>query len=115
MIDLVLRASLRLDLIVAGADMALLAVSAFVFAIIEDIRRGNPGDNVSVEVLLLLWFFFLWLFCLMFASDLNPFIPVFPGLIYIRLHIVVSIGLMALISASVFRSDLARPSSTTPS
>lgn len=108
MIDLLLRASLHLDLIDSGADMALLAVSIFVFALMQDIQGESPDDNVEIEVLFLLWFILLWLICLLFASDLNPILKLFPGLVYIRLYIVMSTGLMALILASVFLSELKR-------
>lgn len=114
MLDLIIRASLRLDLIDAGADMSLLAVSAFMSGFMDNVRRGDPDNNRVIEVLLLLFFGMLWLICLMFISDLNPVSRVLPCLIAVRQFVVWSIGLMAFVLSSLFLIEFAGPSSVAP-
>lgn len=69
-IDIILRGALQLDLSDAGADLALLAVAAFISSLIEDPnRRGS-----EVQFSIFLFFFALWLVCLIFTSSAVPII-----------------------------------------
>ena len=69
-LDFVLRAVLGVDLIDAGADMALLAVATFVSLLVEDIRPQQYYTAIMVVFIML--FLALWIICLRIVSAQNP-------------------------------------------
>jgi len=64
-LDFTLRLCLRVDLIDAGADMALLAVATFITLLVEGI--GYPRHTVAAAVGALL-LFIVWIICLGIVS-----------------------------------------------
>jgi len=97
-IDLMIRASLQMDLSDAGADMALLAESAILATLIEDIRRGNPDDDLIEEVFFTLLFIILWLGCLMAIAERIP-------LAQFKDVVTLTVGLVSLVGAFIFLSE----------
>ena len=63
-IDFLIRRGFRSDLTDAGTDMALLSVSAFISALVEEIRnKGSAEKQVWIIMFLMLSVVF-WLICL---------------------------------------------------
>ena len=97
-IDLMIRAALQMDLSDVGADMALLAESAFLATLIEDIRRGNPHDDIIEKVFFTLLFTILWLACLMAIAERIP-------LAQFKDVVAQTVGLVSLVGAFIFLSE----------
>ncbi len=70
LLDFGLRAAIRVDLIDAGADMALLAVASFTSVLAEDTSQSQPKAIVILP--LLLGFLLPWIFCLWSISKQPP-------------------------------------------
>jgi len=111
LVDFLLRALVRVDLIDAGADMSLLVLSAFFSGLVASGRRASPNDNASGLALGCLFFFGVWLFCLGLAADQSRIAEVFPLLIPYQRGVAWVTGLLALIGGSMALQDLIEPSS----
>jgi hypothetical protein len=107
--DVIIRFSLRVDIIDAGADMSLCSVSAIVALFIEHlkIRRSIPSEVLVIETCLAMFFAVLWVVCLALISD-APF-ERHPRLARSwRGSIVCGLGIVSIILASYFLTELAR-------
>jgi len=112
MLDFLLRAALGVNLIDAGADMALLAVTSFVGVLIENVEQGQ--QNVIIAFVFFLAFLVPWIVCLWVISIRNPVLSNLLGFLDLRLIIVWFIGLSAFFFSGVLINELIRssPSST---
>ena len=112
MLDFLLRAALGVNLIDAGADMALLAVTSFVGVLIENVEQGQ--QNVIIAFVFFLAFLVPWIVCLWVISIRNPVPSNLLGFLDLRLIIVWFIGLSAFFFSGVLINELIRssPSST---
>ena len=112
MLDFLLRAALGVNLIDAGADMALLAVTSFVGVLIENVEQGQ--QDVIIAFVFFLAFLVPWIVCLWVISIRNPVLSNLLGFLDLRLIIVWFIGLSAFFFSGVLINELIRssPSST---
>ena len=105
LLDFCLRASMHVDLVDAGADMAFLATASFITVLAEEIRDSNPKP--FVKVVLLLFFMLPWIFCLWGVSNANPFYNLKIGNNMVDAHIIIFVlswlvGLSSLVISGAF-------------
>ena len=104
-IDLILRMGLCLDLIDAGADLSLLALSCMLFPLTAATGTStSAGQHIQkrpdvVDVVLLLFFLFLWLVALSCISDTAMLLSALSK--SLRTVMSIGIGAGALVLASV--------------
>ena len=103
-LDLVLRSVMNINLIDAGADMALLGVSTFITLVVE----GSHKDDVTATIVFVIVFMLFWIGCLKIVS-LNT-LPLLSPLTSYDFRGVSSwfFGLMAFILSGIFADSLIR-------
>lgn len=97
-LDFTLRAILEIDLIDAGADMALLAVAMFFTVIVEDF---SPKQHTPMAIVFILFFLILWIICLKIVSLPNPIIVFSFDVIDFRLVLSWLIGILAFVFSGI--------------
>ena len=104
-LDFILRVVLDVELIDAGADMALLAVATFVSLLVEN--SGEKQDYTPVIVVFVLIFLILWIACLRIVSMQNPLL-----LFYFDFRLILSwfVGIAAFILSGIIANLVMRDS-----
>lgn len=109
-LDIVLRGVLGIDLIDAGADMALLAVATFVTLLVEDDSLGHK-QYYAVSVVFVMVFFMFWVICLRIIAIPQAVTVVFLGFLDFRLILSWLVGLVAFALSGILAVEVVQRTS----
>ena len=101
LLDFVVRSVLGIDLIDAGADMALLAVATFVSLLIEDAKPQQK--YITIKLIFIILFMTIWIISLRIVSIKDPML-----LLSIDFRLVISwfVGLTAFVFSGIMASEI---------
>lgn len=104
-LDFVLRAVLDVDLIDAGADMALLAVATFMTLLVED-DVPSQQQLTLVSVVFIVIFLVPWIVCLRIIATPQPIKLGSLGFPDFRLILSWLVGLIAFVLSGIIASEI---------
>ena len=103
-LDFFLRSILDVDLIDAGADMALIAVATFLTIVIED--EDNRHRYAPIGLVFMILFMILWMFCLRIIANKTPITMAWTGTYDFRLVFSWFLGLTTFVIAGVVSNEV---------
>ena len=110
-LDFILRLILDIDLIDAGADMALIGVATFLSIVIED--ADNRQRFVPIGLLCMLVFLIFWMLCLSVIA-IEPITFSWSGMFDFRLFFSWFLGLITFIFAGILSNQILVYANTQP-
>ena len=102
--DFFLRVIIGVDIIDAGADMALLAVATFIAIFTEDTK--NHQKYIPIIIVFIIIFLILWILCLKIISFQKPITFSFLESFDFRIFLSWFFGLVSLIIAGIVANEI---------